>query len=254
MYVSGYACLCRCTCVCMQMKTRQQCKWSFSGYHPTGFWEPGPSLTWVSPLSCYWISSICYHTWSFSHGSDNWTCVVILGKQSFAHSFPQCSFKVLHFEFLLFYYYFLKKFPKTITMFKIWYLGWPELMVSQTWFQTKLFFMIFEERSGVLYQQMGKIDSTGEVSESLVTNNQEGQVLSNKKGSEKHMKQQHPVEDKIINSQCGNQGTGKDWLLCNPVSQPLADSKMQISLFIISLFKILSKVCKSQSFGVLFSM
>lgn len=64
--------------------------------------------------------------------------------------------------------------------------------------------MIFKERNGVLYQQMEKIDSTGEVSESLVTNNQEGQVPSNKKGSEKQTKQQHPVEDKIINSQCGN--------------------------------------------------
>lgn len=34
--------------------------------------------------------------------------------------------------------------------------------------------MIFEVRSGVLYQQLGKTDSTGEVSEPLVANNQEG--------------------------------------------------------------------------------
>lgn len=114
--------------------------------------------------------------------------------------------------------------------------------------------MIFEVRSRVLYQQLGKIDSTGKVSEPLVANNQEGQVPSNKEGSKKQTKQQHPAEDIIINSRCGNRGTGKGWLLCNPVSQPLADSKMQISLFIISLFKILSKVCKSQSLGVLFSM
>lgn len=34
--------------------------------------------------------------------------------------------------------------------------------------------MNFEVRSGVLYQQLGKTDSTGEVSEPLVANNREG--------------------------------------------------------------------------------